>query len=57
MNILSYKVFAILNDSLHCLTTVNLTMCRQVKYTNGGHYLIVSKEHFFEKKIINPLPK
>jgi len=40
--IFSFKIFGILNENFFPIKEVNLTNCKIVKYSNGGHFLIAS---------------
>ncbi|EAR86922.2 WD domain, G-beta repeat protein (macronuclear) [Tetrahymena thermophila SB210] len=40
-----FKIFAILNDQLYPLKEVNLTNCKLVKYSHGGHYLLTNEKN------------
>ena len=40
-----FKIFAILNDQLYPLKEVNLTNCKILKYSHGGHYLVTNEKN------------
>lgn len=43
-----FKVFAVVNDALVVLKEAQIANCRFIRYSHGGHFLLVNeKEHIF----------